>query len=191
MPMMIFDLICGFLMIFAGRNLFWLCVGMIGFLIGVQCSPALGFTNGWMALFAAIAMGGLGAILAIFFEWAAIVFGVGFLGGGYLLMNLVPVTGPDSYAWPIFVVGGIVGMCLMVIIFDWTLIMISSLLGATLITATFHGTESLREVLFVSCVVTGILVQYLTLRNSASNQESAGSSSPHRQQQYAESSQER
>jgi hypothetical protein len=186
--MIIFDLICGFLLIFAGRNLFWLCVGMLGFLVGVQCAPALGFSNSWMVLFAAIALGGIGALLAICFEWVAIVFGVGFLGGGYLLMNLVPLTGPtESYAWPIFVVGGIVGMCLMVIIFDWTLIMISSLLGATLIVSTFHGPQGSREILFIGCMVTGILVQYLTLRNTTSTQENAGNQAL-REGQYAQSS---
>ena len=102
------------------------------------------------------------------FEWVMVIFGVGFLGGGYLLMNIFPsVAGQDPYSWLIFVVGGIVGMCLMVITFDWTLIMISSLLGATLIVNAFHGTGGMREFLFIGSMVTGILVQYLTLKDDA------------------------
>ena len=50
-------------------------------------------------------------------------------------------------------------MCLMVIIFDWTLIIISSLLGATLIVNAFNGTEQSRELLFIGSMVTGIVVQ--------------------------------
>ncbi len=164
--MMIFDLVFGFLLVFAGRNLFWLCVGIVGFLLGVQCAAALGFSDSLVAVFAAFALGTLGALLAVSFEWFAVVFGVGFLGGGYLLMNTFPsVAQQDPYSWLIFVVGGIVGMCLMIIIFDWTLIIISSLLGATLIVHIFHGTQEFREFLFISSMVTGVVVQYLTLKD--------------------------
>jgi hypothetical protein len=165
--MVIFYLIFGFLLVFAGRDLFWLCVGVIGFLIGVQCAESLGFSNGWTALVSAFALGSLGVVLAMSFEWITVIFGVGFLGGGYLLMNIFSyVTGQDLYAWPVFVVGGIVGMCLMVITFDWALIMISSLLGATLIANAFHVGGELREFLFIASMITGIVVQYLTLKET-------------------------
>src|ERR1700679_1253444 len=101
--MLILDLIFGFLLVLAGRNLFWLCVGIVGFLIGAQCAVLLGLSNGWIELFVAL-----------------------FLGGGYLLMSIFPpVIGQEAYSWLIFVVGGIVGLCLMIIIFDWALIIIS------------------------------------------------------------------
>jgi Domain of unknown function (DUF4203) len=161
--MIIFDLVFGFLLVFAGRNFFWLCVGTIGFLVGIQCAAALDFTDDWMALFIALVLGCLGALLAISFEWFTVVFGVGFLGGGYLLMNLFySLVQQDPYSWLIFVVGGIVGMCLMVIIFDWTLIIISSLLGATLLVHAFHGAGPYRDFVFVASVVAGVMVQYLT-----------------------------
>jgi hypothetical protein len=136
----------------------------------MQCGAAWGIPNSGMALLAAIALGCLGAFLAISFEWLAVVFGVGFLGGGYLLLNIFPsIVGQDSYMWLIFVVGGIVGMCLMIIIFDWTLIIISSLLGAILIVNAFKGTENMRDLLFIGIMITGILVQYLTLRDTPAN----------------------
>jgi hypothetical protein len=161
--MMIVDLIFGFLLVLAGRNLFWLCVGIVGFLMGVQFSQSLGLPQGWTALLAAIGLGCLGVILAISFEWFTVVFGVGFLGGGYLLMSILPsITGQD--AWPIFVIGGILGTCMMVIVFDWALIVISSLLGATLIVNAFAGRQVPHELLFLVSFVTGILAQYLTLR---------------------------
>jgi hypothetical protein len=168
--MIVVDLIFGIFLVFAGRNFFWLCVGIVGFLIGVQCAASLGYSNQWMALLIAAALGCLGALLAISFEWFMVVFGVGFLGGGYLLMSIFPsvAAGQETHAWLIFVAGGIVGMCLMVIIFDWTLIIISSLLGATLIINVFHGTEEFRKLLFIGTMSAGILVQYWTLRNAIS-----------------------
>jgi len=166
--MLTVDLIFGFLLVFAGRNLFWLCVGVVGFLVGVQCSEALGFSDGWVAILTALALGCLGALLAISFEWLMVVFGVGFLGGGYLFMHVFPLTAhEDPYSWLIFVIGGIIGTCLMVIIFDWTLILISALLGTTLIVNVFHTTDGLRGVLFIGIMMTGILAQYLTLRETS------------------------
>ena len=47
--------------------------------------------------------------------------------------------------------------------------MISSLLGATLIVNAFHTTEAFRELLFIGSMVTGILVQYFALRDTAAN----------------------
>jgi hypothetical protein len=167
--MILFDLIFGFLLVFAGRNLFWLSVGIVGFLVGAHCAAAFGFSDSWVALVTALALGGLGAFLAVSFEWLAVVFGVGFLGGGYLLLNIFPsIAGQDAHTWLIFVAGGIVGMCLMIIIFDWTLIIISSLLGAALIVNAFKGTEILRELLFIGSLLTGMVVQYLTLRDTPS-----------------------
>lgn len=165
--MIILDIIFGFLLVFAGRNLFWLCVGIVGFLMGVQFAGTLGYSNGWMAFFIAVVLGALGIVLAVSFEWLMVIIGVGFLGGGYLLMKIFPLaTQQDPYSWLIFVVGGIVGMCMMVITFDWTLILISSLLGATLIVNAVYGSQQVRELLFIGSMLTGIVVQYLSLRDT-------------------------
>ena len=75
----------------------------------------------------------------------------------------------DGYSWLIFVVGGIVGMCLMVIALDWTLIIISSLLGATLIVHAVYLSQPVRELLFIGSVAAGMVVQYLTLKDEGGN----------------------
>jgi hypothetical protein len=159
------NLICGLLLVFAGRSLFWLCVGIIGFLLGMQCAPQLGWVSGPMAPFAAVGLGCIGAVLAVAFEWFMVVFGIGFLGGGYLLMTVaLPAAGQAPYPWLIFVVGGILGMCLMIIVFDWTLIIVSSLLGAMLIAGSLHSAADTRDLLFLGFAVVGIITQALALR---------------------------
>lgn len=166
--MMIFYLVSGFLLLFAGRNLFWLCVGIAGFLVGAQCAVLLGLSKGWLVLGCAMALGCMGAGLAVFFEWVTVIFGVGFLGGGYLLMNMFWAMVPHQlFEWPIFVLGGIVGTFLLVIIFDFTLIVISSLLGSALIIQAFHGSQQAGAWLFLSCALTGIVVQCLSSRGTA------------------------
>ena len=162
--MVILDLIFGFLLLFAGRNLFWLCVGIVGFLFGVQCAGCLGLSSGPVMLAAALICGIVGAVLAVSFEWAAVVIGAGFVGGGYLLMGLVAPGVRDPYSWLIFLAGGIIGMCLMVVAFDWTLIIISSLVGATLIVQTLHGHQTAGSLLFFVCLGMGVLVQSLGLK---------------------------
>jgi len=128
--MIFLDLIFGFLLVFAGKNI--------------------------LQLFA-------GDIIKVSFEWFMTVIVVGFLGGGYLSMNLFnPSSQQDPFSWLIFVIGGILGMCLMVIAFDLTLITISSLLGASFIIYAFHGREEAREIMYIVSVLIGIIVQYLT-----------------------------
>jgi len=163
--MLILDLIFGLLLLFAGRDLFWLSVGVVGFILGVQFSTSLGISNEMMAIIAAITLGVLGIVLAICFEWITVVFGIGFLGGGYLLMNSLGVFSQQaSLSWMFFVIGGIAGMCLMIIAFDVSLIVISSLLGATLIIISLRAGHSSSEIIFITSVVVGLVVQYLSLR---------------------------
>jgi hypothetical protein len=54
------------------------------------------------------------------------------------------------------------GMVVIILAFDWALILITSLVGATIITEHLTVQESLRSTLFVLAVLSGILVQYLT-----------------------------
>jgi hypothetical protein len=131
--MIFLDLLFGFLLVFAGKNIFELSAG---------------------------------GVSTINYKWFVMILGVGFLGCGYLLMNIFSQSAQqDLYSWLIFVIGGILGMCLMVITFDWSLIMISSLLGASLIINAFHGKGELRELLFICSVTVGIIVQYLSCSN--------------------------
>lgn len=161
----VLDMLFGLLLLFAGRSLFWLCVGVVGFILGVQFSASLGITNEVVAVIAALSLGVVGIVLAICFEWLAVVFGVGFLGGGYLLMNSFGLfSHQDSVSWMFFVIGGIAGTCLMIIAFDLSLIIISSFLGAALIVSAFHASESSREILFIASVMVGMVVQYVNLR---------------------------
>jgi hypothetical protein len=80
-------------------------------------------------------------------------------------------------------------MCLVVIAFDWALILISSLLGTTLIVNAFPEIGQIRIFLFIGCMVTGLVMQYMTLKGAV-NQGGRTTRSPiRRQRQYVGSSQ--
>jgi hypothetical protein len=158
------DVILGILLLCVGRKLFWLAVGITGFLVGANYAASFFPTaNQWTVLALAVGFGVLGALCAVFFEWVAIIL-VGFLGGGYFLMNIFPfLAGGSQASLILFLVGGAVGVVIMVLSFDLSLILISSLIGAMLIIQHLNLEETLRLAVFVAITVIGVMVQYPSL----------------------------
>src|SRR5512143_2701777 len=89
------NVILGGALLVAGRRLFWLLVGGIGFVIGVQLAPRLLHGSELLNIAAAIGLGILFALLAVFVESAAIGL-AGFLGGGYILSGVASALGIGS-----------------------------------------------------------------------------------------------
>ncbi len=125
--------IVGIALLLFGRRLFWLFLAGAGFAVGAALSVT--FLQGQseaVRLGAAVLLGVLGALVAFKAQKIAVGLG-GFLAGAYLGNALwiafqFPVPG-----WVAPIVGGILGAILMAALFNWTLIALSSLLGAALI----------------------------------------------------------
>ena len=165
------NMIFGGALLLAGRKLFWLFVGAIGFAIGVQV--ALRFFRGpeWMTILIGIGLGIAFAVLAIFMETLAI--GIaGFLGGGYILLNLAGLVGLDKgiLTWIIFIIGGILGAALVAFLFDWALISISSLAGASMIVNAFQFRPGAAALIFFILVIVGVVFQGSALRRDKGQQ---------------------
>ncbi|HEY2125326.1 MAG TPA: DUF4203 domain-containing protein [Chthoniobacterales bacterium] len=158
----------GVIILFFGRRMFWLCVAAIGFAAGVELAPHLvQEPTPLLALSIAIVLGFLGALLAIFVQKLAI--GVaGFVGGGELALAIAAAFFPHSAqaGWVIFVIGGIVGALLLLMLFDWALIFLSAAVGAHLIQGAIVLPASGSAILFVVLVLLGVLVQAGALRRS-------------------------
>lgn len=163
--------IFGGALLLAGRKLFWLFVGAIGFAIGIQV--ALRFFRGpeWMTILIGLGLGIAFALLAVIVETLAI--GVaGFLGGGYILLNLAALFGLDKgiLTWIIFIIGGIIGAALVAFLFDWALIGISSLAGASLILNAVYFRPAINAVIFFILVIVGAAIQGSALRRDKGQQ---------------------
>ena len=158
--MIIAEIILGLLFLCAGRKLFWLSVGIMGFLAGVNYVGVLvPQTDAVNVVLMAVLFGILGAVLATAFQWFVVIV-MGFCGGGYFLMSVFSLAaGKAPFFYGIFVVGGIVGALVMILAFDGALIVITALLGTTLIMQHLHIEE--WNILFFSLVVLGVVVQYL------------------------------
>jgi hypothetical protein len=172
LPVPIVSVLIGVIILFFGRRLFWLCVAAIGFAAGVELAPhLLHEPTPMLALSIALALGFLGALLAIFLQKIAIAV-AGFLAGGKLAGAIAAAffVQYDQYYIVIFIIGGIVGALLLLMLFDWALIFLSAAVGAHLIQAALHPAVALpatgNAILFVVLVLIGVLFQAGALRRS-------------------------
>ncbi len=160
--------IVGAAMLLLGRKLFWIFVGGTGFVIGaLLAAKLLSGRADWV--FLAIAAGGglLGALVAVWAQKFAVGL-AGFLAAGYLAHAVALSFTPDPGAWIAFGVGGILGSLLLLALFDWTLVALSSLLGAALIAQHVPWQEPLPFIAFVVLLGFGIAIQSRSLRRGRS-----------------------
>ncbi|HQI02241.1 MAG TPA: DUF4203 domain-containing protein [Deltaproteobacteria bacterium] len=155
------NILAGICLLMFGRRLFWLFVGVTGFLYGLLLGP--GFIHnqpGWVILGVAVAAGVLGSLLAIFLQRVVIVL-AGFSAGSYLAYSLMGSLYP-GIGQNVWIVSIIVGVCCAVlfsVFFDWAIILLSSLLGAFLITHSFHEGPQITTVAFAILAIAGVAVQ--------------------------------
>jgi len=166
----ILSILIGVVILLFGRKLFWLCVAAIGFAAGVELAPHLvQDPSALLSLTIALLLGIIGALLALFLQKIAIAV-LGFLAGGKLAGAITAAffVHYAQHSTIIFVVGGVVGAILLLVLFDWALIVVSSLIGAHLIVyqSTIALPQSGSIILFIGLAVVGILVQAASLRRS-------------------------
>ncbi len=149
LPIPILSVLIGAIILFFGRRLFWLCVAAVGF----AAAPVL-------QLSIALVFGFIGALLALFLQKIAIAV-AGFLAGGKLALALATAFFVHGANYPgvTFIVGGIIGAILLLALFDWTLIVLSAVVGAYLIGHTIVLPQTGATILFVALAAIGIVVQ--------------------------------
>ena len=155
LPIPILSILIGAVVLFFGRKLFWLCVAAIGFAAGMEVAPHLMHEpTPLLQLSVALVFGFIGALLAMFLQKIAIAI-AGFLAGGKLAMALVAAFFAEGARYPgiAFVVGGIIGAILLLALFDWALIVMSSLVGAYLIGHTIVLPSTGATLLFVGLAI--------------------------------------
>ena len=158
----------GIVILLFGRKLFWLCVAAVGFAAGVEIAPHLvNEPSPLLALTVALVLGLIGALLALFLQKIAIAV-LGFLAGGKLAGAIAAAFFVQyaQYSTVIFLAGGIIGAILLLVLFDWALIVVSSLIGAHLIQSTIMLPPSGSTIVFIALTIIGILIQAASLRRS-------------------------
>jgi hypothetical protein len=156
----VISIILGAALLLAGHRLFWLFVGAVGFVAGLQLATQFWQGPEILAIIVGLVVGAIFALLAIFLQGAAI--GVaGFLAGGYILTAVAGLLGLNqgAFSWIVYLVGGIIGLLLVIFLFDWAIITLSSLAGASLITQALVLPAGLAGVIFLALVILGIVIQ--------------------------------
>jgi hypothetical protein len=164
----ILSVVIGAVVLLFGRKLFWLCVAAIGFAAGVTlASHLVSEPTPLLQLTFAILLGFIGALLALFLQKLAIGL-AGFLAGGRLAVGLVAtfMTQYASYYWLTFIIGGLIGAILLLMLFDWALIFISSLIGAHLIASAITLPPTGAVLLFTALLLLGVLIQTASMRRT-------------------------
>lgn len=127
-------LLVGLLLLVLGRRLYWLFVAGIGFLYGLELAPRLLPEQSETAIvIVALVLALVGALVAV--VATKVVLGmIGFVAGGGIAVLLLGNLGIDRViAVAVYLIAGVIGAVLLLVLFDWTLIVLSSLAGASLI----------------------------------------------------------
>ncbi len=166
--MLVSQLIAGVVLLVFGRRLFWLFVAACGFVAGLSLAPQITTTQPhWKILLIALALGILGALLGLLFERLAIAV-AGFLAGAYIAIRMLVVLDLQGALalWVALVIGGLIGALLLGMVFDWSLIGLSSVSGAFLIVDAAHLSPSSGRgfFLWVGLLAFGVVVQAAQMR---------------------------
>jgi hypothetical protein len=168
-PSALLGLVAGALLLIAGRRLFWLFVGLVGFFVGLRFAPiVLSGQPEWMQWLVAALFGLAGMFLAIVLQRAAVAI-AGFLVGGFFVADLfgIDFSQPELAELLIFVVSGIVVAVLALWLFEGALIVLSSLMGAGLIVDALDVSPEISNLALLGLTVLGIAIQAgITARRS-------------------------
>lgn len=159
--MNLLTLIAGLALLTLGRKLFWVFVAALGFVAAMELASELLNTDAeWIVILIGVVAGGAGAVLAITLQRVAIGVG-GFLAGGYLVLSALQLLGvdPGANAWQPFLLGGLVGAIAAYPVFEWALILISSLAGAFVVAQSFEMEGITAIALFVVALILGVAFQ--------------------------------
>jgi len=154
-------ILLGILVLTLGRKLFWLAVGVVGFVAGLGLAIQLMSDQpDWLILIVALIAGLIGAILAIFLQQIAVAL-AGFVMGAYASIWLLQLFELNlaGWDWLVFIGVGLLGALLALTLLDPALIVVSSLAGAILIVQATNFTPLIAGLLFLGLLAAGVLIQ--------------------------------
>ncbi len=154
-------LLLGVALVLAGRRLFWLLIATLGFLFAFtlvqRLSPEVSQPLHWVL---AIGAGLVGALLAIFAQKLAVGAG-GMLFGAYATLWILERYGVElgNWEWVVVLAGGVLAAVLALLVLETALVVLSSILGASLVVGATRLDGLPVVVVFAVLLLVGISVQ--------------------------------
>lgn len=155
----VFRIALGCIVLLVGRNLFWLFIGLVGFVLGFELAGIwLVDKAAWLILLIGLFTGLIGAILAILLERVAFAL-AGFYAAAYLAIALPGTLGLPGMHAALIIFSGCIGALLAALLMDWVIIILSALAGATIIVSTLGMDPVPGTVAITVLTIVGTLVQ--------------------------------
>ena len=153
----------GAILLFLGRELNFLFAGAMAALIAIELTPLLPPEwPAWSNPAFVLGMGVLAAVATAIHERTGY-FLSGFLAGGYYLSEYY-APGVFSVTLLPFVVGGVIGSLIMGLFTEWSLMVVSCLVGALYITDLFRLSPTAETLIQAGLFIIGALTQVILMR---------------------------
>lgn len=163
-------LAAGVVLLVAGRRVYWLMVGLVGFVLGFSLTAQYLEGPEWVMLVGGLIVGLLASGLAVLFQKVAL--GIaGFLIVGMAVLWWAEQMGWGDSWWVLALAGGagLVGAYLTRSVFEVALIVLSSVFGATLLLEALQRPVDQISPLLVILVAVGVVIQASLARSRGSN----------------------
>ncbi len=159
----VLTLVAGAILLAGGRRLYWLLVGLVGFVLGFALAGELLEGPPWLILGAGLVAGLVASVLAVFFQ-KIVLAAAGFLIGGLAVIwwSGEMGWGETWWVWGLALLAGALGAALTRTVFEVALVLLSSVFGATLVLEALQRPTDQTSLLFVVLVSGGVVVQFLT-----------------------------
>jgi len=160
-----FDIVLGAVLLFFGHRVFWLFVGVLGFQSGLTFFQQAVHLPGELGMILAIAAGIVAALLAVFLKRFAI--GLAGLLAGASLASILAARLPGEFSLIVILIGAILGVVVLMALFDWALIVLSAVVGAGMILEASASPNLGATLIFILLVIAGIGVQMRILEKGS------------------------
>jgi len=168
--LLVINLILGIGLLLSGRKLFWLFIAAAGFFAGVEMTARFWHGPEWISIIVGVAVGVIFALLALGLKSIAISIAGFFLGGSTILW-LASGFGIERGIFVLYMIGGVLGVIFISAFFDWALITLSSLAGASIIAQTLDINRPAASLVFILLLLLGIAVQSNALKRDRKNDD--------------------
>lgn len=177
----VFALSAGLVTLFFGRKLYWVFIGAAGFILGLNVAPVIleylpTSLEPLAWLFMLVIALAVGALCIVLQRIASVVAGALLIGGLTFLVAGDYGAG-QVMQWVLTIVCGLAGAILLYFVFDWTLILVTALIGGVVSLLGARAYAEMPEAVYlwsyVILVIVGVAYQARDMRSEQARARAA------------------
>jgi hypothetical protein len=156
----------GLILTMAGSQLHWFSAGVAGFIVGEYLAGQSSILQSeWSLLFNSMKYSALNIVLAVVLKPLAAILSA-FVLGGYICLSLpeIMVWNISWNSWYLIVFGGVIAVVLTLLIYSFSIIVLSAAAGAILVVQSAILNQFDQGLLALFLVFIGVTCQFILLR---------------------------